>query len=98
MVVTDWLGWAATGVFVASYACRRPETLRRFQMAGATMWIVYGVLMQAAPVVVANVLVLGAAAWASRRSLRVQAPNSGLQAPGSGTLGRTRSRSAVAHL
>jgi hypothetical protein len=98
MVVTDWLGWAATGVFVASYACRRPETLRRFQMAGATMWIVYGVLMQAAPVVVANVLVLGAAAWASRRSLRVQAPDSGLRAPGSGPLGRTRSRSAVAHL
>ena len=21
-VITDWLGWAATGVFVASYACR----------------------------------------------------------------------------
>jgi hypothetical protein len=98
MVVTDCLGWAATGVFVASYACRRPETLRRFQMAGATMWIVYGVLMQAAPVVVANVLVLGAAAWASRRGLRVQAPDSGLRAPGSGPLGRTRSRSAVAHL
>jgi hypothetical protein len=73
MVVTDWLGWTATGVFVASYACRRPETLRRVQMAGATMWIVYGVLMQAAPVVVANVLVLGAAAWASRRG-RVLTP------------------------
>ena len=67
MVITDWLGWAATGVFVASYACRRPETLRRVQMAGATMWIAYGVLMQAAPVIVANILVLGAAAWASRR-------------------------------
>jgi hypothetical protein len=42
-------------------------------MAGATMWIVYGVLMQAAPVVVANVLVLGAAGWASRRSLEPEA-------------------------
>jgi hypothetical protein len=81
MVVTDWLGWAATGVFVASYACRRPETLRRVQMAGATMWIAYGVLMQAAPVVVANVLVLGAAAWASRRGLEPEAyTGSGLQA------------------
>ena len=39
MAITDWLGWAATGVFVASYACRRPDTLRRVQMAGATMWI-----------------------------------------------------------
>jgi hypothetical protein len=73
MMITDWLGWAATGVFVASYACRRPDTLRRVQMAGATMWIVYGVLMQAAPVVVANVLVLGAAAWASRRRLEPEA-------------------------
>jgi hypothetical protein len=69
MGITDCLGWTATGVFVASYACRRPEMLRRVQMAGATMWILYGVLMQAAPVVVANVLVLGAAAWASRRRL-----------------------------
>ena len=72
MVITDWLGWAATAVFVGSYACRRPETLRRVQMAGATMWIVYGTLMQAAPVVVANVLVLGAA-WASRRRLEREA-------------------------
>ena len=73
MVITDWLGWAATAVFVGSYACRRPDTLRRVQMAGATMWIVYGVLMQAAPVVVANVLVLCAAAWASRRRLEPEA-------------------------
>ena len=73
MVVTDWLGWAATGVFVSSYACRRPETLRRVQMAGAMMWLAYGVLMQAAPVVVANILVLGAAAWASRRGLEPEA-------------------------
>jgi hypothetical protein len=65
---TEWIGWAATAVFVASYACRRPEALRRVQMAGATMWIGYGVLMQAMPVIVANVLVLGAAALASRRA------------------------------
>jgi hypothetical protein len=68
MVITDWLGWAATGVFVASYVCRTEHALRRVQMAGATMWIAYGFLMQAAPVVVANVLVLGAAAWTSRRA------------------------------
>jgi hypothetical protein len=68
MVITDWLGWAATGVFVASYACRTESALRRVQMAGAAMWIAYGFLMQAAPVVVANLLVLGAAAWTSRRT------------------------------
>jgi hypothetical protein len=61
--VTDQLGWAATIVFVMSYFSRRPEVLRRVQMVGAIMWIVYGSLMHAAPVVVANLLVLAAAAW-----------------------------------
>jgi hypothetical protein len=37
-------------------------------MVGAALWIGYGLLVQAAPVVTANALVLGAAAWASRRS------------------------------
>ncbi len=37
-------------------------------MVGAALWIGYGVVMQAAPVITANVLVLGAAAWASRRN------------------------------
>ena len=36
-------------------------------MVGAVMWIGYGVVMQAAPVITANVLVFCAAAWASRR-------------------------------
>jgi hypothetical protein len=36
-------------------------------MAGSILWIAYGVLMHAAPVVVANLLVLGAAAWTARR-------------------------------
>ena len=37
-------------------------------MVGAVLWIGYGVVMQAAPVITAHVLVLGAAAWASRCS------------------------------
>jgi hypothetical protein len=67
MTPADLVGWTATAVFVGSYAFRQPETLRRVQMLGASIWIGYGFLMQATPVVVANVLVLGAAAWASRR-------------------------------
>jgi hypothetical protein len=58
----DYLGWAATAVFVASYFFTRDIMLRRVQMAGALMWVVYGFLIGAYPVVVANVLVLGAAA------------------------------------
>jgi hypothetical protein len=64
----DALGWAATAVFAGSYFCRRPETLRRVQMLGALMWVAYGLLMHALPVVVANLLVLSAAAWTARRS------------------------------
>jgi hypothetical protein len=67
-VLVDALGWAATAVFVASYFFARPQVLRRAQMLGAVMWVVYGLLMRAAPVVAANVLVLAAAAWTARRS------------------------------
>ena len=63
----EWIGWVATAVFVGSYLCTRAEALRKVQMVGAVLWIGYGVMMQAAPVITANVLVLGAAAWASRR-------------------------------
>ncbi len=61
------LGWVATAVFVGSYFFRRPETLRHVQMTGAAMWVAYGLLIGAAPVVAANVLVLGAAAWTLAR-------------------------------
>ena len=36
-------------------------------LAGAALWVGYGLLMQALPVIAANVLVLSAAAWASTR-------------------------------
>ncbi|GIU73743.1 MAG: hypothetical protein KatS3mg004_0830 [Bryobacteraceae bacterium] len=53
----DWIGWAATAVFAASYLARDPRRLRLVQAAAAVMWILYGVLMKAAPVVAANVAV-----------------------------------------
>jgi hypothetical protein len=65
--VIEYLGWAATAVFVASYLCKRPAALKRVQMAGAAMWVAYGVLIQATPVVAANVLVFTAAGWALAR-------------------------------
>jgi hypothetical protein len=63
----DYLGWAATAVFVGSYFCTRAETLKRVQMLGALMWVIYGVSMRAMPVVAANILVIAAAAWTARR-------------------------------
>ena len=71
----DCLGWAATGVFVASYFCARPAVLRAVQMLGAAMWATYGVIIGAWPVLVANVLVFSAAAWtAARNSPAVESP------------------------
>jgi hypothetical protein len=64
------LGWLATGVFVGSYFFARPALLRRVQMAGALLWVTYGVLINATPVVVANVLVFSAAAWTATRNLK----------------------------
>jgi hypothetical protein len=61
--MTEYLGWVATAVFVASYFFKRPETLRHVQMTGALIWVGYGVLIAAPPVVAANLLVLAAAAW-----------------------------------
>lgn len=70
----DMVGWVATAVFVASYFFQA-ERLRRVQMAGAGLWIGYGVLLGASPVIVANVLVLGAAAWTTLRQRRQGAVN-----------------------
>ena len=62
-----YLGWAATAVFIASYFFAKPAVLRTVQMVGALMWVAYGALIGASPVVVANVLVLVAAGWTAAR-------------------------------
>jgi hypothetical protein len=64
--VIEYLGWSATAIFVGSYFCKRAERLRHVQMVGAVLWIGYGVLIGASPVVAANLLVFAAAAWTLR--------------------------------
>ena len=61
--MTQILGWIATAVFVGSYFFKQPAALRAVQMSGAVLWIVYGVLIGAVPVIAANALVFAAAAW-----------------------------------
>jgi hypothetical protein len=68
MTVTQILGWMATAVFVGSYFFARPAALRAVQMCGAVLWIVYGFLIDATPVVAANALVFAAAAWTFART------------------------------
>jgi inner membrane protein len=69
----EWLGWAATAVFTASYFCKDAGWLRRVQMLGALMWVVYGLASHARPVVAANLLVLTAAAISTWRPSRERA-------------------------
>jgi hypothetical protein len=69
----DLVGWAATAVFCASYFFK-PAALRRVQIVGAGLWLVYGILLGAPPVIVANVLVMlaaGVTAMRARRPVRL---------------------------
>jgi hypothetical protein len=68
MGTADLIGWAATVVFAASYFCVKANALRRVQIVGALMWTAYGVLSHAAPVVGANLLLVGVALWTARRT------------------------------
>ena len=57
----DWIGWLATAVFMTSYLSKRPAMLRRIQAGAAGLWTLYGVLIHALPIIVANVLVAAVA-------------------------------------
>jgi hypothetical protein len=68
----ELLGWLATAVFVGSYFFSRPSLLRSVQMFGALLWVTYGTLISASPVIVANLLVFTAAAWTAFRKVAVK--------------------------
>jgi len=61
----EWIGWVATAVFAASYFFRRPASLRRIQALAAVLWIGYGIIIKAPPVIVANLVVAGVAMLSS---------------------------------
>jgi len=61
------IGWTATAVFSTSYFFKEATTLRRIQAAAALLWVLYGVAIHSAPVVVANVIVGVAAIITSLR-------------------------------
>ena len=72
--MTDYLGWVATAVFASSYLFKRPAALRAAQAAAALLWILYGLLLGAMPVVVSNAAVftiaVGTYLFARRRQWR----------------------------
>jgi uncharacterized protein with PQ loop repeat len=62
-------------MFGASYLCKRPAALRTVQALAALLWIVYGALIHAVPVVVANLIVAAMALgtqWTRSRSYTPQ--------------------------
>jgi hypothetical protein len=61
------IGWTATAVFSSSYFFKEATTLRRIQAAAASLWVLYGVAIHSAPVVVANLIVGIAALYTSLR-------------------------------
>ncbi len=65
----DLVGWLATAVFLSSYLVP-PAHLLRVQILGALIWVAYGVLLQASPIVVANLLLVAVAGWSWHRRRR----------------------------
>ena len=57
------VGWVATALFAASYLLKRPAALRKVQALAAALWVCYGMVIHAMPVVVANLAVAGMALW-----------------------------------
>lgn len=70
----EWLGWVATAIFAASYFCKRPDALRALQALAALLWIGYGVIIGAPPVIVANAVVAALAIFSAWRE-RAAAPS-----------------------
>jgi hypothetical protein len=64
-VKLEWIGWVATALFASSYFFKQANVLRKVQAGAALMWVVYGVIIHAFPVVVANVVVASVALYST---------------------------------
>lgn len=66
----DALGWTATAFFASSYFFKKAAALRKIQAVAAILWIIYGIEIHSAPVVVSNLMVCVAAVYTSLRLAR----------------------------
>lgn len=64
----DLIGWLATSIFAVSYFVRNPSSMRWVQALAAVCWIIYGVVLHATPVIVANIIVVTLAALTALRA------------------------------
>jgi len=81
-IFPDGLGWAATAVFGLSYLAKDAARLRVVQAAAALLWILYGLLIHALPVVAANVIVAGMALGSAWRASSRKAGTASQPTPG----------------
>ena len=72
--MNTWLGWAATAVFACSYFVRNPSRMRLVQAAASIFWMLYGVVIHATPIIVANVIVASLAIFSALRGPEVAKP------------------------
>ncbi|RKZ12734.1 hypothetical protein DRQ50_11510 [bacterium] len=63
MAWTEWVGYGASVLIAASLMMSSVVRLRWLNLAGATVFTVYGVLVQAYPVAVLNALMVGVNLW-----------------------------------
>jgi hypothetical protein len=76
-VKLEWIGWVATALFASSYFFKQANALRKVQAGAALMWVVYGVIIHAFPVVVANVVVASVALYSTFLERRREPVTSG---------------------
>ncbi len=67
----DLIGYFATSLFTLSYVFKQPKALLSLQVAAASTWLIFGILVHQTPVIVANVLV-AVSALISLLRLRMQ--------------------------
>ena len=72
--MSDVFGWLATAIFAGSDFVRNAATMRWVQACAALCWILYGVLLHATPVIVANLIVVTLAVFTAWRSASLQSP------------------------
>lgn len=69
-MLREGVGWAATAVFSMSYFFKEAAVLRKIQAGAAILWLLYGISIHSAPVIVANAIVAAAALYTSVFRLR----------------------------
>ena len=68
----DGIGYFATSLFTLSYVFKKPRALFSLQLAAASTWLLFGILVQQKAVIVANVLVAAGALTSLIRDARAE--------------------------